>query len=86
MYLYMKRQVKRGFIIIAATLFLMLGAVGFLLPIIPGFIFVAIALILFSLVSLTLRDYIERRTSKYPGLHRLITKMDAAVRRIVGEI
>jgi uncharacterized membrane protein YbaN (DUF454 family) len=82
----MKRQVKRGFIIIAAVFFLMLGAIGFVLPFLPGFVFIAIALILLSLISLTLRDYIEKHTSKYPTVHRFISKMDAAVRRVVGEI
>lgn len=71
---------------LSALFFLMLGAIGFMLPFLPGFIFVAIALILFSLLSLTLRDYIEKHTVRYPALHQLIAKMDAAVRRVVGEV
>ena len=82
----MKKRIKKGVVVIFALLFLVLGAIGFMLPFLPGFIFIAVALILLSLISLTMRNYIEKHTSKYPVFHRLISKMDGFIRRVVGEI
>lgn len=82
----MKRQAKRGAILLAALLFLVMGLVGSLLPFLPGFVFIAIGLILISIVSLTVHNYIERHTSRYPRFHKLITKLNTAVRKVVGEV
>ena len=54
----MKKRIKKGVVVIFALLFLVLGAIGFMLPFLPGFIFIAVALILLSLISLAFRHYI----------------------------
>ncbi len=82
----MKKKIKKGAIFVAALLFFAAGIIGSLLPILPGFVFIAIAFILLSIISLSFKTYVDHHTSKYPKIHQLVGKLDTAVRRVVGEV
>lgn len=82
----MARKAKRGLVFLMALIFLAIGLVGFLLPFLPGFVFIAVALILLSMLSPRFRDWADRRTSKYPAFHKIVQKLDAWVRKTVGEV
>jgi len=82
----MKRKMKRGFVFFVAVLSLLLGVVGLVLPILQGVLFIAIGLILLSLLSPTLRDWFEKHTRAYPSVHSKVKKVEAWLVRMVGEV
>lgn len=82
----MIRNTKRTILIIIGILFLLLGVVGLVLPFLQGILFLAIGLMILSLFSPTLREWLEQRTRKYPRLHHAVLSVEQFIRRIVGEI
>lgn len=81
----MKNYIKRGFILVLGVAFLILGVIGLALPFLQGFLFIAVGLLLLSVFSPTLRAWVESHTRRWPRLHELVGKMDAWIRRIIGE-
>ena len=82
----MFKQTKRWIVIVVGVVFLLIGLAGFVLPLIPGFLFFAVALVLFSILSPTFQQWIDRKTRGYPKIHAIIIKVEARVRAIVGEV
>ncbi len=79
-----KRQIKKAFILTVATAFLLLGLAGLVLPILQGWLFLAISAILFSMYSPSLRAWIERRTVKYPRIHTFVGKAQDWTTKVFG--
>jgi uncharacterized protein len=79
-----KKQVKKIFVLSVATLFLLLGLAGLVLPILQGWLFLAISAILFSMYSPRLREWIDRHTVKYPRLHRMVGKAQTWTTKVFG--
>ncbi|OGC82851.1 hypothetical protein A3D68_02625 [Candidatus Adlerbacteria bacterium RIFCSPHIGHO2_02_FULL_52_17] len=82
----MIRNTKRTVIFVLGILFLIFGVIGLVLPFLQGILFLAIGLMLLSLFSPTLREWLERHTRKYPKLHSAVLSIEQFIRRIVGEI
>jgi uncharacterized membrane protein YbaN (DUF454 family) len=82
----MRKKLKRGAVLIAALAFLVLGVVGLVLPFLQGILFLAIGLILLSLLSPRMRAYVDRRTFAYPKVHKVIRDIESWVLRVVGDI
>lgn len=80
----MKKHAKRVLILTLGVLFLLLGLAGLVLPILQGWLFLAISLLLFSLYSPGLRAWLDRHTVRYPHLHRAIERANAWIVRIFG--
>ncbi len=82
----MKRKLKRGIVAIIALLFLAVGVIGLFLPFLQGLLFIAVGIVLLSILSTRIQTKLEKLTIKYPRFHGIVVKIDTAVRRIVGEV
>lgn len=80
----MKSKMKKAGIVLAALVFILLGLAGLALPFLQGFLFLAIGIVLLSLVSTRIRAWIEVHTRRYPRLHRLVERTESWMRRIIG--
>lgn len=80
----MKRHAKRALVLTLATLCLILGLAGLVLPILQGWLFLAISLILFSMYSPRLRAWMDRHTVRYPHLHKFVLRAEAWTARVFG--
>ena len=81
----MRKKIKRITIFTVAWLFLIFGVIGLALPFLQGFLFIAIGLILLSLVSPRMRAFLDTHSARYPSLHKVIMKVEGWVVRMVGE-
>ncbi len=81
----MKYHAKRIIIFSLGIIFLVLGVAGLALPFLQGFLFLAIGILLLSLYSPTLRAWVEKHTRRWPKFHEVVTKVDAWMRRVIGE-
>ncbi len=79
-----KKQIKKVFVLSVATLFLLLGLAGLVLPILQGWLFLAISAILFSMYSPRLRAWIDERTVKYPKIHKFVGKAQDWTTKVFG--
>lgn len=79
-----KRQIKKALVLTLATVFLLLGLAGLVLPILQGWLFLAISAILFSMYSPSMRAWMDRYTSKYPKLHAVVGKAQAWTTKVFG--
>lgn len=79
-----KKQLKRMLVLSVATLFLVVGVAGLVLPVLQGWFFLALSLILFSMYSPGLRAWIERHTVKYPKIHAMVDKANAWTTKVFG--
>ncbi len=82
----MKRHIKRTALCILACFFLLLGLAGLVLPILQGVLFLAISLVLFSILSPTIGAWAETHTRKYPKVHKIVKDIEAWVTRLIGEV
>ena len=81
----MRKRLKRGAIYVAAAVFFVLGVIGLVLPFLQGILFIAVGLILLSLVSPRAREFIDTHTVKYPRIHKVVRDVEGFVTRVVGE-
>lgn len=81
----MSPQIKKVLLTILGIFFLVVGIIGLALPFLQGFLFIAIGLVLLSIVSKRIGQYTESHTRKYPKIHTFIVKMQTRVARIIGE-
>ncbi len=80
----MKRHLKRALVLTLATVFLLLGLAGLALPILQGWLFLAISALLFSMYSPALRAWMYKHTTHYPRLHAWVLKAEEWTVRIFG--
>lgn len=80
----MKKKLKRIAVVGLGIFFLLVGVAGLVLPVLQGWFFLAIGILLLSLYSPKLRAWIDRNTTKYPRLHGFIDKANSWVVRVVG--
>ena len=80
----LKKEIKRIIVLTLATVFLLLGLAGLVLPILQGWFFLALSLLLFALYSTTLQTHIDKHTVKYPKVHAWVGKAQAWVERVIG--
>ncbi len=80
------KQTKRTFIFIVAIFCVIIGLAGIILPIIPGLVFLALALVIFSLFFPSIGEKMRHYSRNYPQLQEAIIKMEDWVRRTIGEV
>ncbi len=80
-----KKNIKRIFVIALGIFFLLLGLVGLVLPVLQGWLFIIIGLLLLSAYSPTLRQWIQDRTVKYPKIHAWVGKVEGWIEKIIGK-
>jgi len=82
----MRRHIKRTLILTFGIIFILLGLAGNALPFLPGFLFLAIGLMLLSLYSPKIRTWVKMHTVQYPRLHKIIEKIDAWLIKSIGPV
>jgi len=80
----MHRHLKRTLVFFLGTCFIILGLVGLVLPILQGWLFLLIGLLLFSIYSPRLREWIDYYTKPYPKIHAMVSKAESWVARMFG--
>lgn len=80
------RHTKRTIVFLAAIFCVLVGIAGLILPLIPGLVFLALALVIFSLFFPRVGERVHHHTRHYPKLHAAIVRMEDWVRRTIGEI
>ena len=80
----LKKEAKRVLVLTLATAFLLLGLAGLVLPVLQGWLFLAISALLFSMYSPSLRAWLARRTEPYPWLHKVVDRAEGWTTRIFG--
>lgn len=78
------KHLKRALLLMAAIVFLVVGVIGLVLPVLQGVLFIAIGLILLSLYSPTVRVWMDRRTLRFPKLHKAVREIEEWVVKIIG--
>lgn len=82
----MMRHTKRTLVFIVAVLFILLGVVGLVLPFIQGLLFLAVGLVILSVLFPALRERAQIHTVKFPKFHAFVLKMETIVQRILGDV
>jgi uncharacterized protein len=80
----MKKKIKRIVVVGLGIFFLLLGLVGLALPVLQGWLFIVIGLLLLSMYSPRLRGWIHDHTVKYPKIHQFVDKAESWVVRVIG--
>lgn len=71
--------------LVAGVLFVIFGLIGLVLPFLQGILFLAIGIILLSLWSPRIREFMDRHTLKYPKMHKVIRDVEVWVVKMIGE-
>ncbi|MEK7068715.1 MAG: hypothetical protein AAB964_02790 [Patescibacteria group bacterium] len=79
-----KKQLKKALILTLATLFFVLGLAGLVLPLLQGWLFLAISALLFSMYSPRIREFMEKHTIKYPALHTFVGRANDWTTKVFG--
>ncbi len=80
----MNRHTKRILVLSAGVVCIILGVVGLVLPFLQGFLFLAIGLLLLSLYSPRVREWMDTHTKRYPTLHNTVAKVEGWIVRVIG--
>ncbi|KKQ04227.1 MAG: hypothetical protein US18_C0002G0006 [Parcubacteria group bacterium GW2011_GWB1_36_5] len=82
----MQKKLKKVFVLSIGIIFIILGLFGLVLPFLQGFIFLAIGFFLISFYFPKVYLWIEKHTEKYPSLSIKIKKVEAWIRKFIGEM
>ena len=80
----LKRHAKRVLVITLGVIFVLLGLAGLVLPLLQGWLFLAIGALLLSMYSPTLRGFIHRHTTKYPRIHAFVERAEGWTTKVFG--
>ncbi|MCC7500378.1 DUF454 family protein [Candidatus Nomurabacteria bacterium] len=80
----LKKKLKKILILTLASFFFVLGLAGLVLPVLQGWLFLAISALLFSMYSPRLRAWMDKHTIKYPNLHRFVGKANDWTTKVFG--
>lgn len=81
----MRRHAKKTALTILGIFFLILGIIGLVLPILQGFLFIALGIIVLSIVSERFARYVESHTRKAPKLHTFVVKVQHRIAKLLRE-
>lgn len=79
-----KRGLKKVVVITLGVLFILVGLIGLVLPILQGWLFLVIGALLLSTHSPMLRGWIHRYSSPYPRIHAFVQKAQSWIDRVFG--
>jgi uncharacterized membrane protein YbaN (DUF454 family) len=63
-----------------------LGWLGIVLPLIPGLVFLALAVVIFSIFFPSIRGHMHYHSRNFPKVQEAIVKMEQWVERTIGEL
>ncbi|MES2436870.1 MAG: hypothetical protein V4519_02570 [Patescibacteria group bacterium] len=79
----MKRIAHKTALHIGGWLFIGIGLLGLILPLIPGFVFIALGVYIISFASLWLYTKIDHIKLRYPKVGIHFDKVDKAISRFI---
>jgi uncharacterized membrane protein YbaN (DUF454 family) len=79
-----KRQLKKVIVITLGVLSIIIGLAGLVLPILQGWLFLAIGGLLLSMYSPRLRAWIHRRTEPFAHIHKFVVWAEGWTERVFG--
>ncbi|MFA5931942.1 MAG: hypothetical protein WC793_01000 [Candidatus Paceibacterota bacterium] len=82
----MRRKIKKIAILIIGAIFILLGLLGLVLPLLQGILFLAIGFSLIFFYFPDVRSWLNEHTKKYPHLFIAIEKVEKWLTKIIGEI
>jgi uncharacterized membrane protein YbaN (DUF454 family) len=71
----MRQKIKALLILGLAIIFIVIGLASLVLPFLPGWLFLVIGLLLLSVYFPRMRDWMDRRTERWPKVHALIHRI-----------
>lgn len=80
----LKKKLKKILILTLASFFFVLGLAGLVLPVLQGWLFLAISALLFPMYSPRLRAWMDKHTIKYPKLHKFVGKANDWTTKVFG--
>ena len=80
----MRAKLKSSFNYSIAIVLIILGIIGWVLPILPGVILIIAGVIILSIENPKLEAYIERKFSKYPKLEKIFLSLRHRLNKIFG--
>lgn len=78
------RHIQTAFIHTIGSIFILIGLVGILVPIIPGIPFLLIGMYIMSLRSSKIKSYLDKISTKYPRLGAMLNAYAYTRRRNHG--
>ncbi len=81
----MRKQVKKVLILTIGIIFIVFGFIGLMLPFLQGILFLLVGFFLLSLYFPKIYSWTEKHTAKYPKLSIEIKKLEAWIRKFIGE-
>ena len=80
----MKAKLKTSFNYFTAIILIICGVIGWVLPILPGLVFIIIGLIILSIENPRLEKYIEGKLLNYPKIDNVFLAVRQKVKNIFG--
>ena len=80
----LKRKLKKVIVLSVATFFLLVGLLGLALPVLQGWFFLGLSVILYSMYSPKLRLWIHEHAVKYPRIHPYIHRAQEWTAKVFG--
>ena len=80
----MRAHLKSSFNYTIAILLIILGFIGWIVPVMPGIILIVAGVIILSIENPRLEFYIENKFSKYPKIEKIFLLIRDKVKRVFG--
>jgi uncharacterized membrane protein YbaN (DUF454 family) len=82
----MKRKIKKTLILTLGIIFIILGLLGLVLPVLQGILFLIIGFLLLSLYFPKIRFHIQKHAEKNKHSLSMLNKVEKWIAKIIGEI
>ncbi len=80
----MRAHLKSSFNYTIAILLIILGFIGWIVPVMPGIVLIVAGVIILSIENPRLESYIENKFSKYPKIEKIFLLIRDKVKRVFG--
>lgn len=80
----MRPKFKRAAIFAGGLACIPIGIAGLALPFLQGILFLALGIVLLSISSPEIQQWLERHTRRFPRVHAAVERMEELVVRIIG--
>ena len=78
-------MIRRLLLFILGLIFLFFSVIGGILPIIPGFLFLLLSVIMFSLTFPVLRKVIDKVLKKFPMINKYFLIIEKRIQKIINK-
>ncbi len=82
----MQKQIKKVLILTSGIVFIVLGLLGLVLPVLQGILFLVIGFLLLSLYFPIVRFHIQKHAQKSSHVSSVVDKAEKWIAKFIGEI